>query len=83
MREKGKKNLLGLGGEDVGVKEFERGDLKQEGPQDGILLSPWSTAGALKCCLCHQGASQSVLREINSPISLILEGLLKCARTIS
>lgn len=42
---KGKKNLLGLGGEDVRVKEFERGDLKQEGPQDGKLPSPWSTAG--------------------------------------
>lgn len=42
---KEKKNLLGLGGEDVGVKEFERGDLRQEGPQDGILPTPWSTAG--------------------------------------
>lgn len=37
------KTLLGLGGEDVGVKERE--DLVQEGSQDGILPSPWSTAG--------------------------------------
>lgn len=42
--EKGK-NPLGLGEEDVGVKEFERGDLRQKGPQDGILPSPWYTAG--------------------------------------